>query len=146
MNKITKFVISLSVFLLSLIGLTGCDGYVKGVQVNSYTSLEEGWYEGMFSAAGGTYTNRFETPSSLPGYEVDVTLRISVESGMMLVSLKDPDGTLISDTVTPERPIQLSGRTIIDTDAQIYYIPVVFAVNGDGEVTGISYSLSYLVP
>ncbi len=145
-TSFTKFVLIIAIVLVSLFGLTACDGYVKGAQVNSYTSPEERWYEGVFSAAGGTYTNRFETPSSLPGYEVDVELSVSIESGKMQVSLISTDETRINEIVTPDHPIQLSGRSIIDTDAQIYYIPVIFEVSGDGEVTGIAYSLSYVVP
>ena len=131
---------------ISLFALTACDGYVKGAQVNSYTSPEEGWYEGEFSAAGGTYTNRFEAPSSLPGYEVDVEFSISVGSGEMIVSLITPSETRISETVTPANPVTLSGLSIIETDAQIYYVPVIFEVVGDGEATEISYKLLYKVP
>ena len=142
----TKF-FPIFVFILGLLfGLTACDGYVKGAQINSYTSPEEGWYEGKFSVAGGTYTNRFETPSSLSGYEVDVELSVSIESGAMQVSLISTDETRISELVTPDHPIQLRGRSIIDTDAQIYYIPVVFEVSGEGEVIGIVYSLAYVAP
>ena len=130
----------------SLLTLTACDGYVKGAQVNSKTSPDAGWYEGTFSAAGGTYTNRFETPSPLPGHEVDVEFSVSVESGSMTVSLIGPNETRITDVVRPDHSVQLVGRSIIDTDAQIYYIPVVFEVSGDGEVRGISYKLSYKVP
>ena len=145
-TSFTKLILIIAIVLVSLFGLTSCDGYVKGAQVNSYTSPEEGWYEGEFSAAGGTYTNRFETPSSLPGYEVDVELSVSIQSGEMQVSLISTDETRISETDTPDHPVQISGRSIIDTDAQIYYIPVIFEVSGDGEATGITYSLSYVIP
>lgn len=141
-----KSVLLFTTVLVSLFTLTACDGYVKGARMDSYTSPENGWYEGEFSAASGTYTNRFETPSSLPGDEVDVEFSIAIESGVMTVSLITPDETRISETVTPTNPITLAGRSIIDIDAEIYYIPVVFQVSGDGEATGIVYELTYFVP
>ncbi len=144
--KTKKYFLLVLLVLISLFTLTACDGYVKGARMDSYTSPEEGWYEGEFSAAGGTYKNRFETPSSLIGYEVDVEFSIAIESGEMTVSLIAPDESRISETVTPTNPVTLSGRSIIDTDAQIYYIPVVFEVAGEGEATGISFKLTYQVP
>lgn len=141
-----KSIFLFALVLVSLFTLTACDGYVKGARMDSYTSPENGWYEGEFSAAGGTYTNRFETPASLPGYEVDVEFSVAIESGEMTVSLVMPDESRISETVTPTNPVTLSGRSSIKTDAQIYYIPLVFEVAGEGEVTGISYKLTYQVP
>lgn len=143
-----KTIFKTIILAILLFSLTACKngGYVKGARTDAYISPENGWYEGEFSAAGGTYKNRFETPSSLIGYEVDVEFSIAIESGEMTVSLITPDETRISDIVTPTNPVTLSGRSIIDTDAQIYYIPVIFEVAGEGEVTGISYRLSYNLP
>ena len=141
-----KSIFLFALVLASLFTLTACDGYVKGARTDAYISPENGWYEGEFSAAGGTYTNRFETPASLIGYEVDVEFSISIESGEMTVAIITPEETRISDIVTPDHPVTLNGRSIIDTDAQIYYVPVVFEVSGEGEATGISYKLTYQVP
>ena len=135
--------------LLSLLfALSACEngGYVKGEQVNSSISDLEGIYEGRYTSAVGRYTIRFETLSTFPGYEANVEMAVSIESGTMKVSIITPEEKEISEIVTPDNPIHLSGLSIIKTDAQIYYLPIVLEVIGEEEVNGIEYTFSYTAP
>lgn len=143
-----KFFWQFLLLLILLFMLSACEngGYVKGEQVNSSISDLEGIYEGSYTSAMGRYTRRFETLSTFPGYEANVDLALSVESGTMKVSIIMPDETEINEIVTPDNPIHLSGLSIIKTDAQIYYIPIILNVIGEEEVRGIEYIFSYKAP
>ena len=138
--------------LLFTLSACGNEGYVEGPELggyasptDGYASPTDGYLNGKFSSAGGRYTNRFEVSGLVPD-EVDVDFILSVESGTLKVSITTPDENHISDTATPEHSIHLTSRSIIKTDATVYYIPIIFETIGENEVMGIEYTLSYDVP
>jgi len=136
-------------FFFSLVFvLSACEngGYAKGEQVNSSISDLEGTFEGSYSSLVGRYTRRFETLSTFPGYEANVQIALSVESGTMKVSIITPEEKEISEIVTPNNPVNLSGLSIIESGAENYYIPIILEVIGEEEVSGIEYIFSYAAP
>ena len=138
----------LLLFTLLLFTLTACEngGYAKGEQTNASISDLEGTFEGKYSSVVGRYIRRFETLPTFPGYEANVEITVSTESGTLKVLITKPDETEISEIVTPGNPITLSGLSIIEVGAENYYIPIIFEAIGEEEVTGIQYTFSYKAP
>ena len=131
-----------------LFTLSACEngGYAKGEQTNVFLSDLEGTFEGSYTSVVGSYIRRFETLPTFPGYEANVEITISIESGTMKVAITQPDETVISEIVTPNNPITLSGLSIIESGVEFYYIPIIFEAIGEEEVTGIQYTFSYKAP
>ena len=147
--KIKKTNIWHILLLLTLLfTLTACEngGYAKGEQTNVSISDLEGTFEGKYTSVVGRYTRRFETLPTFPGYEANVEIAISIESGTMKVAIITPDEAEISEIVTPGNPITLSGLGITKSGAENYYIPIILEAIGEEEVTGIQYIFSYKAP
>ena len=141
-------ILKILLLFILLITLAACEngGYAKGEQTNASISDLEGTFEGKYSSVVGRYIRRFETLPTFSGYEANVEITISIESGTMKVFIITPEETEISEIVIPNNPITLSGLSIIESGAEFYYIPIIFEAIGEEEVTGIQYTFSYKAP
>jgi hypothetical protein len=138
---------SILILAFLLLTLTACEngGSITGLQESCKLTDTYGRCETNFRDLTGRYTKRIETNATFPGYEAESEITVSVEAGAVKVSLVGPDDTLVSGVARPGKPVTLTGISVITTDANRYYIPVIFEALQEG-TRGIEYVIEYRVP
>ena len=108
----------LVVILLSIIA---CEGGTSESVVGSSQRCEwggsEGVCDGKFKKLSGTYAVDIEDDDIFSGDIIDVEAVVSVESGVVNVSVESPDGRITSVQVLPNRPGTLVGQAEGDFSA-----------------------------
>lgn len=135
------------VLIFLLLTPTACKsgGSITGLQESCNLTDAYGSCEAKFRSLSGRYTKRFETNSTFPGEEAQSEITLSVEEGSVRVSIVKPDGTNISGVATPDKPITVTGTSMITAGATMYYIPIIFEALEEN-ASGIEYVFSYQTP
>lgn len=133
---------SICFLLLALVLLVGCAGGTSGSIVGSSQSCKTGGGSGSCSGRigklTGTYGMDIEDEGIFSGDPVDVELTLSIEVGLVDVSVEDPGGKSYSIEVEPGSEATLLGVSKGEFDGfQITFHAV------DGPAEGLSYELIY---
>ncbi len=130
---------------LLVVAALACASGTSGSAVGSGESCNRtgnsGTCTGTFSKVSGTYTKNIEVDRLHVNDPVNVEITASVEAGTLRVSVKAPDGTVSSSEATPGSPAKVSG-TAVGGNGQF---AVAFEAVG-GDISGVSYSITYQAP
>jgi hypothetical protein len=128
--------------LLPLVLLAACAGGTSGSIVSSSQSCKTGGGSGSCSGRigklTGTYGMDIEDEGIFSGDEVEVEITLSIEVGLVDVSVEDPGGKSYSIEVEPGSEATLLGVSTGEFDGfEITFHAV------DGAAQGLSYELIY---
>lgn len=131
-------------WVMILLSIIACEGGTSGSVVGSSQRCEWGGSGGIcngsFKKLSGTYGVDIEDDDIFSGDIIDVEAVVSVESGVVNVSVKSPDGRISSMQVLPNRPGTLVGQAEGDFSA----FEVIFEAVDD-EAQNIVWLISYQI-
>jgi len=105
------------------------------------STKNSGQCEGSWKKLSGTVTESIENDRISSFDTIPVESTVSVESGTVRVSWKDPDGETRSAQASPGSPATLSADCEGDFDELEVTVEAL-----DGDATGASYTINYQVP
>lgn len=130
--------------VMILLSILACEGGTSGSVTGSSQSCQWGTNigvcDGEFKKLTGTYGIDIENDDISSGDAIDVQAKVSVESGVVNVSVESPEGRISSLQVSADHPGELIGQA----EGDFGTFEVKFeAVDGDAE--NIVWSISYQV-
>jgi len=130
--------------LMIFLAMIACEGGTSGSVVGSSQSCQWGGSggicEGKFKKLSGTYGVDIENDDISSGDKIDVEVEVTLESGVVNVSVESPEGRISSVQVLPNQPGTLIGQA----EGEFSAFEVTFeAVDGDAE--NIVWSISYQI-
>lgn len=130
--------------LLAALALA-CAGGTSGVVVDSSERCTQsggsGECEGTFGKLNGSYGKDIEDEDVFSGDRVEVEVQVEVERGVVVVSVQDPDGRVLSAQAEPGKLATLTGVAEGEFDG----FEVKFEALG-GEAEGVKYKITYRLP
>ena len=97
--------------------------------------------DGRWKRLSGTVTESIENDRISSFDTIPVEITVSVESGTVRVSCKDPDGETRNAQASPGNPTSL----LADCEGDFDEIEVTFEAL-DGDAAGVAYAINYQVP
>ena len=140
MQKRIVLVVAILVLILSALACEST-GSTVGSHRACRSTVGSGQCEGSWKKLSGTVTENIENDRISSFDTIPVEITVSVESGTVRVSCKDPDGETWSAQASSGSPATLSAGCEGDFDE----LDVTFEALG-GDATGISYRIGYEVP
>jgi hypothetical protein len=136
---------TLFALVLALVLATACEGGTSGSVVGSRQScnyrMGSGTCKGSYRKLSGTYSEDIENDGIYASDAIQVRVEVSVESGVVRVSIKSPDGEVLSVDASPAQPATLTGIAGgFSEEFRVQFQAV------DGEAAGVSYDIAYQVP
>jgi len=131
------------VLVMLILSALACQstGSTVGSRQTCRNANGSGQCEGSWKELSGTVTENIENDRISSFDTIPVEITVSVESGTVRVSCKDPDGETRSAQASPGSPATLSA----DCEGDFDEIEVTFEAL-DGDATGVSYTINYRVP
>jgi hypothetical protein len=130
------------ILALTLAISVACEGGTSGSVTNSRRSCNAGWgsgsCKGTYGKLSGTYSEDIENDSISSNEAIDVQVQVSVEEGVIRVSVESPDGEEYSAQATPGNPAVLVGVA----EGAFEEFDVRFEAV-DGEARGVSWEIAY---
>jgi hypothetical protein len=143
-NMLSKKILLLFALLIMLSACgNGVGGSVIGGAEKCSYMAHEGFCEGKFNKVSGTYSKWFEH-SNLPD-SVMVEAVVSVEEGVLLVSIESPEGELTQVEANPSSQARLLGTARVEGSMDDKGFQVIFEAVG-GSSTGVIYDIHYRTP
>jgi hypothetical protein len=129
--------------LMLILSALACEstGSTVGSHRACRSTIGSGQCEGSRKKLSGTVTEDIENDRISSFDTIPVEITVSVESGAVRVSCKDPDGETPSAQASPGSPAALSA----DCEGDFDELEVTFEAL-DGDATGVSYTINYQVP
>jgi hypothetical protein len=136
-----------TIFVILLVMLTACGegvgGSVIGASEKCSYKAQEGFCEGKYNKVSGTYSKSFEH-GDLPD-SVIVEAVVSVEEGLVLLSIESPNGEITQAEATPDKNALLLGIAKVEGSMDDRGFEVIFEAVGDS-ATGVHYDIRYRTP
>jgi len=131
------------VLVMLILSALACEstGSTVGSRQTCRYANGSGQCEGSWKKLSGTVTEDIENDDIGSSDTIPVEISVSVESGTVWVSCKDPDGETRSAQASPGSPATLSGNC----EGSFDEFEVSFEAL-DGDATGVSYTINYQVP
>jgi len=130
---------------LIVVSVTACEGGTSGSVISSRQSCshrgDSGSCKGSYRKLSGTYSEDIENDRIFYGDGIQVKAEISVESGMVRVSVESPDGTVSSVEVGSGKVGTLEGMAKGLSEEFVVRLQAV-----DGEAAGVTYEIIYEIP
>jgi len=138
MRKHSAFVLAAIVILLLAACSGGSSGSIIGSSQSCKTGGGSGSCTGRIGKLSGTYSMDIEDGGIFSGDAVEVEITVSVDNGLVDVSVEDPDGKTYSIEVEPGVQDTLLGVSTGSFDGFSFTLQ---AVGGPAE--GVAYELIY---
>ncbi len=141
--KISLILLILAIFSVACAG--GSGGSVIGSRQSCQIVNRNGSCQGGFSRLRGTFTHQIEVTAYRRGDAVQVEGTFSTQSGVLIVRITAPDGTVTTTEITPQSSGTVSGLATADSSFDDIYIPIVVEAV-DGEAQDIEFSIEFWQP
>ena len=136
-------IVLVPVILMLILSALACEstGSTAGSHRACRSTVGSSQCEGGWKELSGTVIENIENDHISSFDTIPVEITVSVESGTVRVSCKDPDGETGSAQASPGSPATLSA----DCEGDFDELEVTFEAL-DGDATGVSYTINYQVP